>query len=120
MRLPAVLVPFPAATDNHQFFNARAFEQTGAARLLLQQEAQPETLAAWLLELVQDENARRPMQSALAQWHCPQVAELIAQTILSDLGLAPLAGPASGRAGQGGSVADQTLLRQKLLTQPTK
>src|SRR5205807_2183637 len=34
LRLPSLLIPFPAATDNHQYHNARAFEQTGAARLL--------------------------------------------------------------------------------------
>src|SRR5262249_27785691 len=28
MRVPAVLVPYPTATDNHQFENARAFEQS--------------------------------------------------------------------------------------------
>ncbi len=34
MRVPAVLVPYPAATDNHQYYNALAFEKTGAACLL--------------------------------------------------------------------------------------
>ena len=42
MRLPSLLVPFPAAADNHQFYNARAFEATGAARLLEQKNATPE------------------------------------------------------------------------------
>src|SRR5262249_19759733 len=45
MRLPSVLVPYPAATDNHQFHNARAMEASGAARLLEQKSATPETLA---------------------------------------------------------------------------
>ena len=36
MRLPSLLVPFPAAADNHQFFNATAFERTSAAKLLEQ------------------------------------------------------------------------------------
>ena len=46
MRLPSLLVPFPAAADNHQFYNARAFEATGAARLLEQKNATPEKVAA--------------------------------------------------------------------------
>ena len=46
MRLPSLLVPFPAAADNHQFFNAQAFEATGAARLLEQKNATPEKVAA--------------------------------------------------------------------------
>ena len=45
MRLPCLLVPFPAAADNHQFHNARAFEETGAARLLEQRDATPEKVS---------------------------------------------------------------------------
>ena len=83
MRLPALLVPFPAAADNHQFFNAIAFEKTGAAKLLEQKNSTPEKVAANLTELVENEAARSRMQSALAQWHAPKAAEQIADSILS-------------------------------------
>jgi len=83
MRLPSLLVPFPAAANNHQFFNAQAFEVTGAARLLEQKDATPEKVAAMLRELVENETARKTMQAALAQWHAPRAAEQIAGTILS-------------------------------------
>ena len=83
MRLPSLLVPFPAAADNHQFFNARAFETTGAARLLEQKNATPAKVAALLCELVEDPAARAKIQAALAQWHAPKAAEQIAESILS-------------------------------------
>jgi UDP-N-acetylglucosamine--N-acetylmuramyl-(pentapeptide) pyrophosphoryl-undecaprenol N-acetylglucosamine transferase len=83
MRLPALLVPFPAAADNHQFFNATAFEKTGAAKLLEQKNSTPEKLAAVLDEMVENEIVRSTMQSALAQWHMPKAAEQIAESILS-------------------------------------
>ena len=83
MRLPALLVPFPAAADNHQFFNARAFEKTGAAKLLEQKNSTPEKVAAILTELIENEAARSKIQSALAQWHAPKAAEQIAENILS-------------------------------------
>jgi UDP-N-acetylglucosamine--N-acetylmuramyl-(pentapeptide) pyrophosphoryl-undecaprenol N-acetylglucosamine transferase len=83
MRLPSLLVPFPSAADNHQFFNASAFEKTGAAKLLEQKDSTPEKLAAILDELVENEIARSMMQSALAQWHMPEAAEQIAENILS-------------------------------------
>ena len=89
MRLPALLVPFPAAADNHQFFNASAFEKTGAAKLLEQKHSSPEKLAAVLDELVEDETARSKMQSALAQWHQPKAAVQIAETILSMVACQP-------------------------------
>lgn len=82
MRLPALLVPFPAAADNHQFSNAGAFEKTGAAKLLEQKKATPEIVAEILAELVEDDMARSEIQNALAQWHEPRAAERIADAIL--------------------------------------
>ena len=82
MRVPAVFIPYPAATDNHQFYNARALEETGAARLLEQSGATAETLARWILELLRDTAVREKMQAALAQWHAPQAAGQIADALL--------------------------------------
>ena len=92
MRVPAVLVPYPAATDNHQFHNARAFEATGAARLLEQKSATPETLVQLLLDLIEKPAVHEKMQSALAQWHAPHAAEQIAEAMLA---------PAGAGAGEG-------------------
>ena len=83
MRLPSLLVPFPAAADNHQFFNALAFEKAGAAKLLEQKNSTPEKVVNVLTELIEDESVREKMQSALAQWHAPKAAEQIAENILS-------------------------------------
>jgi UDP-N-acetylglucosamine--N-acetylmuramyl-(pentapeptide) pyrophosphoryl-undecaprenol N-acetylglucosamine transferase len=82
VRLPSLLVPYPAAADNHQFFNAQAFVATGAARLLEQKKATPEQVAAMLSELMDNTAARAKMQAALAQWHAPRAAEQIAEIIL--------------------------------------
>jgi UDP-N-acetylglucosamine--N-acetylmuramyl-(pentapeptide) pyrophosphoryl-undecaprenol N-acetylglucosamine transferase len=82
-RLPSLLVPFPAAADNHQFFNARAFEKNGAAKMLEQKNSSPEKIATILIELVENGKMRSEMQSALAQWHAPIAAEQIAEHILS-------------------------------------
>jgi len=83
VRLPSLLVPYPAAADNHQFINALAFGKTGAAKPLEQKNATPEKVAALLCELVENDAARAGMQSALAQWHAPRTAEQIAEIILT-------------------------------------
>lgn len=83
MRLPALLIPFPAATDNHQFHNAHAFEETGAACLLPQAGAQPQDWTPRFGQLMTDHVLRHKMQTALADWHKPQAAEQIAQAILA-------------------------------------
>ena len=85
MRLPAVLIPYPSATGNHQFHNARAFEASGAARLLEQKSATPDLLADLLCDLIERPGVRERMQTALAQWHTPQAAERIADVILATL-----------------------------------
>ena len=89
MRLPSLLVPYPAAADNHQFYNAQAFETTGAARLLEQKSATPEKVAALLRELVEDATARAKIQAALAQWHAPKAAEQIADIMLAAIARQP-------------------------------
>jgi len=83
LRLPSLLVPYPAAADNHQFFNASAFEKTGAAKLLEQKNSAPEKVAAILTGLVENEPARVKIQSALARWRAPAAAEQIAGIILA-------------------------------------
>lgn len=98
MRVPSVLIPFPAATDNHQFFNARAFEETGAARLLEQTRATPEMLAGWVRDLFNNPTAREAMRAGLAKWHAPRAAEEIAEQILNAVRSADGLGRAKGAA----------------------
>ena len=85
VRVPAVLVPYPWAVDNHQFHNGRAFEASGAARLLAQSEANPDTLLPVLRDVMENPSTREGMQAALSRWHSPRAAEEIAETILASL-----------------------------------
>jgi UDP-N-acetylglucosamine--N-acetylmuramyl-(pentapeptide) pyrophosphoryl-undecaprenol N-acetylglucosamine transferase len=85
MRVPAVLVPYPHATDNHQVHNAEAFVNTGAARMLQQKLATPDLLARMVLELVEQPAMRERMQAALGRWQSPRAAEQIAEAILGNV-----------------------------------
>ena len=87
MRVPAVLVPYPPATDNHQFHNARAFEATGAARLLEQKTATPELLVQLVRTCWRSRRCMRRCRDALAQWHAPRAAEQIAEAMLVAVGV---------------------------------
>ncbi len=80
-RVPALLVPYPFAADNHQVHNARAFADSGAARLVLQDEATPETLVRELRALLRDAALRRSLQEALARWHTPEAAGQLAERL---------------------------------------
>lgn len=83
LRLPAILIPYPAAADNHQYFNALAFVETGAARMALSQIATPAVLSEMIGELIGPGQGRASMRAALAQWHQPQAAEQIAERLLA-------------------------------------
>ncbi|OIP39604.1 undecaprenyldiphospho-muramoylpentapeptide beta-N-acetylglucosaminyltransferase [Candidatus Desantisbacteria bacterium CG2_30_40_21] len=53
-RVPAIMVPYPYATDNHQEKNARVLEQCGAARVVLDAELPHGRLAEVMVELLYD------------------------------------------------------------------
>ena len=91
LRLPAILLPFPAAADNHQYYNALAFAETGAARMSLQNELAPQRLIQWIGELTNGEEERTEMQEALARWDTPGAAARIADFVVASF--------ASGRTG---------------------
>ncbi len=82
MGLPSILVPFPAAMDNHQFYNARAFESCGAARLMEQKSATGAKMAESIFELISNSTIAGAMREALCRQHCPRAAEEIAENIL--------------------------------------
>lgn len=83
MRVPAILIPYPAAADHHQFHNARALAEAGAAVLLEQSAASPERLVGELARLAADEAARQRMAEAVARWHHPDAAARIAEQMMS-------------------------------------
>ena len=85
-RVPAVLVPYPSATDNHQYFNALALQEAGAALLMEQHAATPERMSAALKTLLLDSERRSAMQTVLANWDRPRAAEHIALDILQRIG----------------------------------
>jgi UDP-N-acetylglucosamine--N-acetylmuramyl-(pentapeptide) pyrophosphoryl-undecaprenol N-acetylglucosamine transferase len=89
MRLPSALVPLPTSADNHQFFNARAFDKTGAARLLEQKISSPQKVASAITELMESEPVRQQMQASMAQWHAPNAAGEMAEHILKAIQVAP-------------------------------
>jgi UDP-N-acetylglucosamine--N-acetylmuramyl-(pentapeptide) pyrophosphoryl-undecaprenol N-acetylglucosamine transferase len=82
MRVPAVLIPYPSAADNHQFYNAWALVESGAVRMLEQDKATPEMLVEMVSGLIDKPELRAAMKEALAKWHQPDAAGQIAGHIV--------------------------------------
>lgn len=79
---PSILVPYPHAADNHQEHNARAFEQAGAAIVLLNRDCTGERLATLLRELLASPERLARMGNAAKILAHPTAAEAIAEVIL--------------------------------------
>ena len=65
--VPAILIPSPNVTDNHQEKNARVLADRGGVVLLLEKDCTPEQLYAETKALLQDPDRRSRMSDALRQ-----------------------------------------------------
>jgi UDP-N-acetylglucosamine--N-acetylmuramyl-(pentapeptide) pyrophosphoryl-undecaprenol N-acetylglucosamine transferase len=81
-----VLIPFPAATDDHQRANARAMVRVGAARLLEPVGAGPDDLVREVLALTTDAAQREAMSRCLAGMDSPGAAGRIAERVMTAMG----------------------------------
>jgi UDP-N-acetylglucosamine--N-acetylmuramyl-(pentapeptide) pyrophosphoryl-undecaprenol N-acetylglucosamine transferase len=74
---PAILVPLPTATDDHQRRNAEALAAKGAAELMPQGEMNGHRLAGRILALAGDPAARARMAGAARAFARPDAARVI-------------------------------------------
>jgi UDP-N-acetylglucosamine--N-acetylmuramyl-(pentapeptide) pyrophosphoryl-undecaprenol N-acetylglucosamine transferase len=80
--LPAVLIPFPYAVDDHQVGNARYLSDAGAAHLIIQRDLTPAGLAAVLTGLLADPDKRLAMAEAARAKARTDAAERIADACM--------------------------------------
>jgi len=76
--LPAILIPYPHAADDHQRHNAEALVRAGAATLLLDRDCDGERLAAALMPLLDDADLRGRMTAASRAAGRPDAAARVA------------------------------------------
>ena len=78
---PAILVPSPNVTADHQTKNARVLAEQGGARLLPESECSGQVLYDHAAQILNDESARSQMIHALKQQSIPDAAEQIYQVL---------------------------------------
>jgi len=83
MEKPSILVPYPHAAENHQEQNARAFEETGAAVVLLDGACTGAALLETIRALLGDGRRLAAMGDAARSLARPGAAEAIVDEILS-------------------------------------
>ena len=81
--VPALMVPSPYVTNNHQEKNARALEEAGGAAVLLEAEASGPAMFQAACGILHDEERRKKMEEAMNSLGVRDAAERILQTVAS-------------------------------------
>lgn len=87
--LPAVLVPYPHATADHQAANAAALAATGGALVIADADLDGPSLVANVEPLLADADHRARMAQASLAFGRPDAAANVARLVLSHLGSRP-------------------------------
>ncbi|MCR5175401.1 MAG: undecaprenyldiphospho-muramoylpentapeptide beta-N-acetylglucosaminyltransferase [Anaerovibrio sp.] len=80
--IPAVLIPYPYAAENHQEFNARAVEKAGAAQVILNSDLNSDILIAAIEKMLFNNQVLHDMSVASRSLGRPEAAGVIADIIM--------------------------------------
>ena len=78
---PAIFIPFPFATENHQEYNARVLADRGAAKIILDKNLNSDILNEEILKIVLDKNLQKEMGEKAARTAVPNVEDKIYKEI---------------------------------------
>lgn len=81
--IPAILVPFPFATADHQTTNARSYVQAGAAWMMADDMVETPEFKELVLTFVDDEKARLKMSEAARGFETENAASKLADVVLN-------------------------------------
>ena len=80
--VPALIVPSPYVTNNHQEKNARVLESAGGAEVLLERDSSGQALFRAACGILRDGDRRASMERAMSALGVRDATERIYQTVL--------------------------------------
>jgi UDP-N-acetylglucosamine--N-acetylmuramyl-(pentapeptide) pyrophosphoryl-undecaprenol N-acetylglucosamine transferase len=98
---PAVLIPLPTSTDDHQRSNAAAVARAGAAVVIDERDLTADRLAGEIRGLIADSARRTAMAAAARTLARPDAAARIVEKLLALAGVAGVSGVGSREPGVG-------------------
>lgn len=78
---PSILIPYAAATGDHQRANARGLVEAGGAIMIPESKANPETLAEQILSVLDNPKAAMQMAGSAARFGKPGATEALAEMV---------------------------------------
>ena len=79
--VPSILIPFPYAAENHQYYNAKTLEDVKAARIIEEKDLNLEKLQENLQQLLTDDKVLKQMAQNAKQLENKNSLEKIKQEI---------------------------------------
>jgi UDP-N-acetylglucosamine--N-acetylmuramyl-(pentapeptide) pyrophosphoryl-undecaprenol N-acetylglucosamine transferase len=80
--IASVLVPYPFAADNHQYFNAKALAEKGAAELIDNADIASDAAYQKIVSLLADDKKRHAMKDAAKKLGKPDATKKIAESAI--------------------------------------
>jgi UDP-N-acetylglucosamine--N-acetylmuramyl-(pentapeptide) pyrophosphoryl-undecaprenol N-acetylglucosamine transferase len=80
--IPAILVPYPFATGDHQHHNARMLEKEGAAILIKESELTPDKLLKEIIRIARDPLLQRSLAERSLRLGRPEACKVIVAALL--------------------------------------
>ncbi len=82
--LPAILIPFPYATDDHQKENAKMMENSGCAKVIFEDTLTEEMISEMVEEIISNKNIKTEMRNAALSIAKPDAGKLLCDFIEND------------------------------------
>lgn len=83
LKKPAILIPSPYVTDNHQYKNAKVFSDAGAAVLIEEKDLTPALLRHHVERILSDDSLRAKMAKAMGALARPGAQDVIYSQIVA-------------------------------------
>ncbi len=80
---PAILVPYPLASQDHQKINALHYQKTGGGIIIEQNNLLPHLVVHEIINLLKDKNKLKEMSQKAKKFAQPKAAQKIAKEIIS-------------------------------------
>ena len=80
-KTPSILIPYPFAAEDHQSYNAKVFEEAGAAQVYAQKQLTPEILENVVLDLLRSPEKLTVMAEAASSLAIIDSAEKLADLV---------------------------------------
>lgn len=80
--IPAVLIPYPYATDDHQLRNAQSLEKKGAAVIILDNELTGEKLSENIYSILYNDERLKAMVESMRGFSAPEAAKRLKELVL--------------------------------------